>query len=163
MLLHSQRTCRFSHYPDDYMPSTAQRVLTAYLWFIAVFHLFVGLAVNLSDSFTRMIAAGYGATVDWTPQFTYILHPLGAFMIMLGFLAAVAAREPKRYDAVILGFVGLFAIRALHRLVFANVLTTAFGISSSRNMMNMALFAVQAAVLFLLWRAARQTPDAARP
>lgn len=143
------------------MPSTAQRALKAYLWFIAIFHLFVGLAVNMSDSFTRMIAAGYGATVDWTPQFSYILHPLGAFMIVLGFLAAVAARDPERYDAVIIGFIGLFLIRSLHRVVFGSVLTSAFGISASRNTVNMILMAALAIVLFLLWRAARVRPGAA--
>jgi len=141
------------------MPSTAQRALKAYLWFIAVFHLFVGLSVNLSAGFTRSIAAMYGAQVDWTPQFTYILHPLGAFMIVLGVLAAVAARDPERYEAVVLGFVLLFAIRALHRLVFGDVITSAFAIPSSRNMIAMIVFVVQSVVLLLLWRASRaRTP-----
>ena len=137
------------------MQSTATRILKAYLWFIAAFHLFVGIAVNVSLPLTRAIGEGYGATVDWTPQFVYILHPLGAFMIILGVLAAAAAREPMRYSAVVLGFVALFTIRALHRVVFADVLTSAFGISSSRNMLNMAIFFGQAALLLLLWRAAR--------
>ena len=140
------------------MPSTSQRVLKVYLWFIAIYHLFVGLAVNLSDHFTKVIAATYGATVDWTPQFTYILHPLGAFMIVLGFLAAVAARDPERYDAVIFGFIGLFLIRALHRVVFGAALMSAFGISSSRNTLNMVAVGGQAILLFLLWRAARAKP-----
>ena len=136
-------------------PSTSQRVLKAYLWFIALFHVFVGLSVNMSATFTQMIANGYGAHVDWTPQFTYILHPLGAFMIVLGLLAGAAAREPERYEGVILGFVVLFVIRALHRLVYGGVLTQAFGISSSRNTTNMLVFLAQAVALFLLWRAAR--------
>lgn len=139
------------------MQSTSTSALKAYLWFIAAFHLFVGIAVNVSLPLTRAIAAGYGATVDWTPQFVYILHPLGAFMIILGALAAAAAREPMRYSAVVLGFVALFAIRALHRLVFDDVLASSFGISSSRNMLNMAIFAGQALLLFLLWRAARRS------
>ena len=139
------------------MENTASRLLKLYLWFIAVFHLFVGLAVNFSESFTRMIAAGYGATVDWTPQFVYILRPLGAFMIVLGLLAAVAARQPARYSAVIIGFVILFAIRSLHRLFYFDVLASAFGISKSRSMVNMVLFAVQALVLLLLWRASRES------
>jgi len=137
------------------MPSTSQRVLKAYLWFIALFHLFVGVAVNLSPAFTRMIADGYGARVDWTPQFTYILHPLGAFMIVLGLLAGAAAREPERYEGVILGFVTLFVIRALHRLVYGGVLTEAFGIAPSRNTTNAIIFIAQAILLFGLWRAAR--------
>lgn len=130
------------------------RILKAYLWFIAAFHLFVGIAVNASLPLTRMIANWYGATVDWTPQFTYILHPLGAFMIALGVMAAAAARDPRRYSAVVGGFVLLFAIRALHRVVFGGVLQSAFGIASSRNMVNMVIFAVQAILLFVLWRAA---------
>ena len=148
------------------MAIPAQRALSAYLWFIAVFHLFVGLSVNLSIPFTRAIAAGYGAQVDWTPQFTYILHPLGAFMIVLGVLAAAAARDPRRYEAVVLGFVLLFAIRALHRLFFGGVLTSAFGIPSSRNTLNLVIFAAQAILLFLLWRASRTatfTPAYAAP
>lgn len=139
------------------MASTSQRALSAYLWFIAAFHLFVGLSVNLSMPFTQAIAAGYGAQVDWTPQFTYILHPLGAFMIVLGVLAAAAARDPRRYEAVVLGFVLLFAIRALHRLFFGGMLASAFGIPSSRNTMNMVIFGAQAVLLFLLWRASRTT------
>jgi hypothetical protein len=78
-------------------------------------------------------------------------------MIVLGILAAVAARQPGRYPAVIVGFVVLFAIRSLHRLVYLDTLTSAFGISRSRSLVNMAVFAIQAIVLFLLWRAARES------
>ena len=138
----------------------AYRILKAYLWFIAAFHLLVGIAVNVSPSLTQAIARGYGATVDWTPQFTYILHPLGAFMIALGLMAIAAARDPRRYSAVVLGFVVLFVIRALHRLVFGSAITAAFGISASRNMTNMVIFALQAVVLFLLWRAAMRDAGA---
>ena len=138
----------------------AYRILKAYLWFIAAFHLAVGIAVNVSPSLTQAIARGYGATVDWTPQFNYILHPLGAFMIALGLIAVAAARDPRRYSAVVGGFVALFFIRALHRLVFGGAITSAFGISSSRNMMAMAVFALQAVVLFLLWRAAMRDAGA---
>ena len=137
------------------MVSTSLRILKAYLWFIAAFHLLVGIAVNVSPDLTRVIAAGYGATVDWTPQFVYILHPLGAFMIALGLMAIAAARDPLRYEWVVFGFVALFAIRALHRLVYADVLTSAFSISRSRNIANMVIFAAQAVLLFALWRAAR--------
>jgi hypothetical protein len=137
------------------MQSTSLRVLKVYMWFIALFHLVVGLAVNVSPGMTRSIAAAYGATVDWTPQFVYILHPLGAFMIALGLMAIAAARDPHRYEWVVLGFVALFAIRALHRLVFADVLSSAFSIAPSRNTLNMVIFAVQAILVFALWRASR--------
>lgn len=137
------------------MDSTSLRVLKAYMWFIAAFHLLVGIAVNVSPALTRTIAAGYGATVDWTPQFVYILHPLGAFMIALGLMAIAAARDPLRYEWVVLGFVALFAIRALHRAVYGDVLASAFSIPRSRNTVNLIIFALQAVLLFALWRAAR--------
>jgi hypothetical protein len=76
-------------------------------------------------------------------------------MIVLGLLAVAAAREPERHEAVVLGFVVLFAIRAVQRLVFGDDLTGAFGIAPWRNTINVVVFAVQAIVLFLLWRAAR--------
>ena len=142
------------------MQSTSLRVLKAYLWFIALFHLVVGLAVNVSPALTRAIAAAYGATVDWTPQFVYILHPLGAFMIALGLMAIAAAHDPHRYNWVVFGFIALFAIRALHRLIFAGVLSSAFSISPSRNMLNMVVFAVLAILLFGLWRASRPRANA---
>ena len=135
-------------------------ILKAYLWFIAAFHLAVGISVNVSLSLTQQIARGYGATVNWTEQFVYILHPLGAFMIALGVMAAAAARDPRRYSAVVGGFVLLFAIRALHRVVYGDVLQSAFGIASSRNMANMVVFAVQAVLLFVLWRAAMRDSGA---
>lgn len=137
------------------MQSTSLRVLKAYMWFIALFHLVVGIALNVSPGMTRSIAAAYGATVDWTPQFAYILHPLGAFMIALGLMAIAAARDPHRYQWVVLGFVALFAMRALQRLVFAGVLSSGFGIPTTRNTANMVIFAVQAVLVYALWHASR--------
>ena len=136
------------------MNGTALRLLRLYLWFIAAFHLFVGLSVNFSPSLTRAIAAGYGATVEWTPQFTYILKPLGAFMIALGMLAAVAARDPIRYSAAVIVFVGLFALRALHRIIFGDLITSAFDIDGGKNTLNMIIMFAQAALLYALWHAA---------
>ena len=138
------------------MQSTAMRFLKAYLWFIAAFHLFVGLATNLSPSLTQLVADWYGAQVDWTPQFVYILKPLGAFMLVLGGLAVVAARDPLRNSAIVVGFMALFLIRAAQRLVFSGEIA-AFSIVSSRNMINMAIFVAQAVLLYVLWNSARKT------
>jgi hypothetical protein len=143
------------------MRSTAMRALQAYLWFIAAFHLVVGLGVSLSPGFAQAVARGYGATVDWTPQFIAILRPLGAFMIILGVIATFAARDPVRYAGVVYGFIALFALRALQRIVFAGYLTQAFGIAAGRNMVNVVIFAGQAALLFALWNVATRRPAAA--
>jgi hypothetical protein len=137
------------------------RALQAYLWFIAAFHLAVGLGVSLSPEFAQAVARGYGATVNWTPQFVTILKPLGAFMIILGVVATFAARDPVRYAGVVYGFIALFALRALQRLVFAGDITQAFDIAPGRNMANVIIFVGQSALLFALWHAATRRPAAA--
>ncbi len=134
------------------MKSTSYRALQLFLWFICAFHIVVGLSVNVHLIPLQTIADYYGARVDWTPQFLYILKPLGAFMFVLGGMAAAAALHPLRYRAVVYGFVVLFAMRSLQRLVFQKEITDAFAIPASRNLGSMLLFVTLAVVLFVLFR-----------
>jgi hypothetical protein len=131
-------------------------VLQLFLWFVCAFHLIVGLSVNMPLVPLEVIASYYGARVDWTPQFVYILKPLGAFMIVLGGLAAAAALKPLQHKTVVYGFVALFSIRALQRLVFQQEISSAFGIAPQRNLGAAIFFFALAAVLFVLYRAAER-------
>ena len=45
--------------------------------------------------FPQAMAEYYGAQVTWTPEFLYIVKPIGAFMIAIGVMAAAAARDPS--------------------------------------------------------------------
>lgn len=126
------------------------RVLQVYLALVAVFHLATGIGVNCGQKIIEMIAAGYGASVDFTPQFLAILHPLGAFMFVLGILAAVAAVEPVRYRAIGYAFGLLFLIRAAQRVMFKDEILSAFNISQERNMGNILLFSAMGLSLVLL-------------
>lgn len=136
--------------------SNSYRILKAIMWYVALYHIFVGLSVNLSMTFTQLVADGYGATVDWTPQFIYILKPLGAFMIVLGLFAAVAARDPLRHPEIVTGFCILFIIRALHRLIWFNDIERAFNVSFGRSMGAAAVMIAHAIVLYLVLRAVRR-------
>jgi hypothetical protein len=122
------------------------------MWFVCVFHVAIGAGLNVSLTTLRVMAQIYGAQVDWTPQFVYILKPLGAFMCVLGLLAAVAARDPLRYGVIVYGFAMLFVIRGLQRLVFREEIVTAFAIAPGRNLINMAFFLGLGSVLFGLYR-----------
>ena len=93
------------------MGGVSLRLLQVYLWLICAFHVTIGVGVNCSRSFIETVAGYYGASVELTPQFLTILRPLGAFMFILGGLAAVAALEPIRYRAVGYGFAALFVLR----------------------------------------------------
>jgi hypothetical protein len=104
------------------------------------------------------VAGLYGAEVNWTPEFTYILKPLGAFMFALGLICIGAARKPLQNRVIIYSFVTLFVIRSLQRLVFGQEISEVFSIEVSRNMGNMVFFLALAASLVIFERMARAEP-----
>ena len=97
----------------------------------------------------------YSAQVDWSDgQFAYILKPLGAFMIALGVMAAMAARDPLGHRSIIIGFAVLFTMRGLQRLLFMGEIERVFAIPSSRSLLQMVVMLSLALALVLLLRAA---------
>lgn len=131
------------------------KFLRWFLWLVCVFHVGIGLALNLDLGAKEWIAQLYSATVHWDdPQFVYILRPLGVFMIVLGIFAAVAARNPLRYQAIAFGFVVLFFLRGLQRLLFLKEIESAFGIPGNHSLIQMAVMWALAAGLFALTRSA---------
>ena len=76
-------------------------LLKFFLWFSCVFHLVVGIGLNVSPAFPQVMAGYYGAEVDFTPQFLYILKPLGAFMIMVGLVVMAAARDRRPAEVAV--------------------------------------------------------------
>lgn len=138
------------------------RVLKIMMWCVCLFHVAVGAGLNVSSGFVDTMAKMYGAEVkQWDPQFLYILHPLGAFMLALGVIAACTALDPAKYRPVIYVFAGLFALRAVHRVLYGAMVTERFGIPSSRNVTNMVFFFGLAAVLIVLDQWANHTATAA--
>ena len=138
------------------MKGSAIKFLQGMLWFVCIFHLVVGAGLNLSPQMAPFMATVYGAEVDFTPEFTYILKPLGAFMFALGLICIAAARNPLQNQMIIYGFATLFAIRAIQRLVFAQEISDNFNIGWSRNIVNMIFFLAMAATLLVLERLARK-------
>jgi hypothetical protein len=107
------------------------------------------------------MASVYGAEVNWTPEFTYIIKPLGAFMFVLGLICIAAVRNPLKNPMIIYGFAVLFVIRAMQRVLFAQEIFETFSIGVSRNIVNITFFFAMAAVLIVLERLARR--EAAGP
>lgn len=145
------------------MNDSKMKVLQAYLWFICAFHIVIGAGLNLFPGMASVMAEVYGAEIESSAQFDYILKPLGAFMFVMGLLAAAAALKPVQYRAVIYGFAALFAIRALQRLVFAQEIMDTFTISASRNMANMVFFFAMAIALIVLERLVNRSGTDAAP
>jgi len=134
------------------MNSGAYRLLQGCLWSFCAFHVIVGIGLNVSAEFPRVMAAWYGATaVDWGERFVYALKPLGVFMFVLGGLAAVAALNPLKHREIAYAFAGLFVLRALQRLVFREEIAN-FGIPPERNTANMIFFLLMGVSFFCLHR-----------
>ena len=123
---------------------------------MCAFHVLVGLSLNVDLGLKEWVGGTlYNAQVDWSDgQFAYIMKPLGAFMIALGVMAAMAARDPLGNRPIIIGFAVLFTMRGLQRLLFMNEIESVFAIPSSRSMVQMVVMLSLAVALVLLLRAA---------
>ena len=132
------------------------RWLSLFLWFVCAFHVLVGLSLNVDLGLREWVGGTlYNAQVDWSDgQFVYILKPLGAFMVALGIMAAIAARDPLRNRSIIVGFAVLFTLRGLQRLLFMDEIQRVFSIAPSRSLLQMAVMWALAIALLLLLRAA---------
>ena len=130
--------------------------LSRFLWIVCAFHVLVGLSLNVDLGLKEWVGGTlYNAQVDWSDgQFAYIMKPLGAFMIALGVMAAMAARDPLGNRPIILGFAVLFTMRGLQRLLFMNEIESVFAIPSSRSLLQMVVMLSLALALVLLLRAA---------
>lgn len=134
--------------------------LQAVLWMVCAFHVAMGAGLNLSTDFVEPAAKIYGADVDeWSPQFLYIVRPLGVFMLALGVLAGAAALDPVKHRVTIYVFAGIFIIRALQRIVFSAEIHDTFGIAGERNIGNMIFFFALAAVLIVLDQLTHRPPS----
>jgi hypothetical protein len=129
-----------------------KQVLQGLLCFVCAAHVVIGAGVNLAPGFPGVLAGFYGATVDWTPQFTYILKPLGAFMLTVGLLAGIAASDPVRHSTVVYAVAVLFVIRSAQRVVFADETLRAFGITLARDVAVASFFLALALALVVLVR-----------
>ena len=146
------------------MNSSTVALLRFTMWFVCIFHIGVGLALNLDIGLKEWVATSlYGAHPDWSDaQFVYILKPLGAFMISLGVIAAIAARDPLGQRGIVYAFSLLFALRALQRLVFLGESSRAFAIAPGRTIGAMVAMVALALLLLYLARAAGPTVSSRR-
>jgi hypothetical protein len=138
------------------MRGTPFRLLQALLWFASLSHILIGGSLMLSPESQRAVAALYGAEVEWTAQFTYILRPLGAFMFVFGLLLAAAALDPWKHRLIVYGLCGVLLLRALQRLVLRQDIQDAFHVSPGRDLGMGGFFVAEAiAILVLLHRAGK--------
>jgi hypothetical protein len=141
--------------------NAALTLLKLCLWITCVFHILVGISLNLDLGWKEWVGSAiYYADVDWSqPQFVYILRPLGAFMLTLGLLAGIAALDPLRHKSIVYAFILLWTLRTLQRLVFWGQIQDAFGIANDRMISgSLVVFGSGVLLLVFLLLAQRSSP-----
>ena len=143
------------------MKGTCFVLLRLLLLAICLTHLAIGVGVHVSPEFPKAVAGWYGATkVVWSPQFLCILRPIGAYMIVMSFLAAVAIADPRKHSAIVYSIGLLLIFRGTQRIVFHDEIIQAFGIEAVRNITNICFFVGLGILVFLLRLGAGSTADA---
>jgi hypothetical protein len=112
----------------------------------------MGALLLMPPQFAQFVVSWYGATVDWTPQFTFILKPLGAYMLMTGLIAAATARAEIPHPSITSGIAALFTINALYRILRFEYVRTTFSIASGHLVLQIVVLLGLASALMILSR-----------
>lgn len=127
---------------------TAEHVVGAVLWILALYHLGMGVLSVVSYRATGRIVCGlYAGSLTESPQLRYAVRMLGLYALAIGTLVAVAATDPAAHRSTIAVVIGLQAGRALSRLVSRQLLAEAFAIPPARNVMAVSMLAAECVVL----------------
>lgn len=139
----------------------ALRYLKGLLWFIAVYQLAVGISLLVSPDSARLIVTLFGATVAWTPEFAFMLKPLGAYMLMTGVIAWGTARASVPHPMVTYALAVLFLINAAYRVLHFAGIQAMFGIPAALLVAQIATLLALAAGCLLLQRSVQRDAAAA--
>jgi hypothetical protein len=123
-------------------------VLRGVVWLVCLHHLVLGIVLNCPvESIRWTTQALLGATKLPDASALFLARMLGTYMIVLGIGMGLAAWDPVKNRALLsLGAI-LVALRGLQRLVQADDLQSALGISSGSNWTTVLIILAFGAVL----------------
>lgn len=133
----------------------SERVLKGLLWWLAIFHVGLGL-LGIFAKETAVFLAGrfFNFNLELTPQMHWVLNPFAAYLLAFGVFMAIAALDPLKYRNIIYAGVGLLALRVIQRAVFVlsapNELRASTSLSS--NVFTIVVVSTIAVTVFLLTR-----------
>jgi hypothetical protein len=131
--------------------------LRALLLLIAAFHVVAGIGLMFSVPFQRWAVSSYGAHLSWDARDVYFIRIIGSFAFVLGYLAAMAAKDPLKHSVVAIAFVEFFTLRNINRHLYSHELYSGFGVSPLINDLTTVFFGAQAIILAVLtWVAWKQ-------
>jgi hypothetical protein len=137
----------------------ALKGLKGLLWFIAVYQFVVGALLLVTPGLAQVVVGLYGSDAQVTEQFTFILKPLGAYMVMTGLIASAAARADIPHPAIITAFIVLFAINVLYRVARFQYIQATFGIPAWHLFGQIIILSALAIGLFAFSRGALRSAE----
>jgi hypothetical protein len=124
--------------------NTSVKIFSGLAWFVAIYHLLLGLIGTLAPGSMVVSVAQtvFGVTLNPTAQFFVLSKFISAYMILMGIMMLFVAKKPYQYGALAWAAVIYFAIRIFNRLVFFGLLNEAFGTTMARNMVTVIPLAI---------------------
>jgi hypothetical protein len=152
---HSDRTIATDNVKDEertMSDSTRRTIFRVILGFVSGSNFLIGLLImNAGPGAIAGLGRLYGASdVALTPQFLYIVKPLGAYMVTMGALGLAALRDPERDRNIVYGLGGVLLLRSVQRVVWGDEAQAAFGIPSGRMVAQTVFFLALSVSLFYL-------------
>jgi hypothetical protein len=119
--------------------------------FMGVYHLIIGILGFVSGEMAAKVGSVlYGAHVEVTPIFSYMVKYLCAYVLAFGAMMLVLASDPIKHKKLVYVALLVAVVRILSRLVFADELRAAFGIGMTRSVETIAAVAILNLALYLL-------------
>ncbi len=135
-----------------------EKTLTILLWFVAAYHILLGLLGIFAKETAVFIANNFfNFNLTLTEEMLWVINPFATYLLFFGVFMAVAAMNPKKYKNVIYAGVGLFAVRVIQRIIF--VTSASEGLISNidpvRNIIAIVVVAVIGLSMFFLTKKLR--------
>src|SRR5919202_5787050 len=128
-----------------------EKALKAILAVISIYHLGLGALAFVSKTLAAHLARDvFDMNLVFTDQLSYIVGLLSVYAIIFGVFAALAAFDPVKYSYVIYVGILLYLLRLIHRILYADVVRNAFGVSNLNYWLEIALIIFFGASLYLL-------------
>ncbi|MCH7850905.1 MAG: hypothetical protein IH845_04655 [Nanoarchaeota archaeon] len=115
---------------------TKLKVFKGVAWFAGLYHILLGLIGTFAPTglVLSIVSGVFGVVPTASDQFFYLTKFISAYMIAFGFMLVLMAREPKKYSIFVWPAVTMFGIRIFDRIVFFDLLNSAFGSTMLMNM-----------------------------
>lgn len=125
------------------------QVLKALLNVVGGSHIALGVLGLSGEPGMRMGAAIYGTQKELDDQVRYIIRLASAYLIGMGLLHLLAARDPQRHKTIIDVTLLIYALNAAHRAINRQQAYEAFGVTPMRLWGRFTFFSVVG--LLILW------------